>query len=171
MLRRHVCLQAVRTSGMHRTMEECIRQKAWPDALCTSGSRDPGARGPGQALHTSHTYQFLARMPPLPLSQMLLVQIVHGVRERQPRSDKAFQGTNDIAWFHIFCLDIVVVNEEDAGQLLSLGLPLLMQCNKVSRVGGQESIPTLGGVVQMVGVMQTLRAGAAWCDNCVTCLG
>jgi len=25
--RRPVCLQAVRTSGMHRTMEECLRQK------------------------------------------------------------------------------------------------------------------------------------------------
>jgi hypothetical protein len=55
--------------------------------------------------------------------------------------------------------------------LLSLGLLLLMQCDKVSRVGGQESIPTLGGVVQMVRVMPTLRAGAAWCDDCVTCLG
>jgi hypothetical protein len=54
--------------------------------------------------------------------------------------------------------------------LLSLGLPLLMQCDKVSRVGSQERIPTLGGVVQMVGVMPTLCAGAAWCDNCVTCL-
>ena len=54
---------------------------------------------------------------------------------------------------------------------LSFGVPLLMQCDKVSRVGGQESLPMLGGVVQMVGVMPTLRAGAARCDYCIACLG
>ena len=107
----------------------------------------------------------------LPLSRTPLIQIVSGVRERQLRSDKVVQGTHDITWLHIFGFDVVVVYKEDAGVLLSLGLPLLMQCDKVSRVGGQEDIPTLGGVVQMVGIMPTLRTGAARCDNCVTCLG
>lgn len=54
---------------------------------------------------------------------------------------------------------------------LSFSLPLLVQCDKVSRVGSQESVPMLGGIVQMVGVMLTLRAGAARCDHCIARLG
>lgn len=107
----------------------------------------------------------------LPLSRMPLIQIVYDVRERQLRSDKVVQGTHDITWLHIFGFDVVVVYKEDAGVLLSLGLPLLMQCDKVSRIGSQEHISTLRGIVQMVGVMTALRTGAARCHNCVTCLG
>ena len=42
---------------------------------------------------------------------------------------------------YIFGLDVVVVHEEDAGARLVLGLLLLMQGDKVSRVGGQEAYP------------------------------
>jgi hypothetical protein len=75
----------------------------------------------------------------LPFSRTPLIQIVYGVRERQLRSGKVVQGTHDITWLHICGFDVVVVYKEDAGVLLSLGLPLLMQCDKCSLSSAQSS--------------------------------
>ena len=72
-----------------------------------------------------------------------MIEIVYFVDHGKPRGHEVSKSTNNVMGLHIFRADVVVVHQKDAGVVLPLHLPLLMQRDKVSGIGSQDGVSVL----------------------------